>query len=84
MIPFAFRWPITSEETVLFAKRVPWFHSNDSVPEIAVQRGAFAATIKVATSEIFGRPPLAPKEETCFILSGPAHIVAVTVNVLFV
>ena len=49
----SFRWPITSEETVLFAKRVPWFHSNDSVPEIAVQRGAFAATVKVATSEIW-------------------------------
>ena len=26
------------------------------MPEIAVQRGAFAATLKVATSEIFGRP----------------------------
>ena len=51
MIPFAFRWPITSEETVLFAERIPWFHSNDSALEIAVQRGAFAATLKVATSE---------------------------------
>ena len=36
---------------MLFAERIPWFHSNESVPEIAVQRGAFAATLKVATSQ---------------------------------
>jgi len=42
------RWPITSEEMMVFAKRIPWFHSSDSVPEIVIQRGAIAATIKVS------------------------------------
>ena len=42
------RWPITSQETVLFSERIPWFHSIDSVKELAAQRGAFAATLKVA------------------------------------
>ena len=45
---FPLRWPITREETVLFAERIPWFHSIDSVKELAAQRGAFAATLKVA------------------------------------
>ena len=40
---------------MLFAERIPWFHSNDSVPELAVQRGAFAATLKVATSQFRSR-----------------------------
>ena len=44
---FLLRWPITSQETVLFAERIPWFHSIDSVKELAAQRGAFAATLKV-------------------------------------
>jgi len=42
------RWPITSEEMMVFAKRIPWFHSNDSAPEIVIQRGAIDATIKVS------------------------------------
>ena len=35
---------------MLFAERIPWFHSIDSVKELAAQRGAFAATLKVDSS----------------------------------
>ena len=49
------RWPITSQETVLFAERIPWFHSIDSMKELAAQRGAFAATLKVASHCIVGK-----------------------------
>ena len=52
---FPLRWPITSQETVLFAERIPWFHSIDSVKELAAQRGAFAATLKVAPVFSFAR-----------------------------
>ena len=44
---FLLRWPITSQETVLFGERIPWFDNIDSVKELAAQRGAFAATLKV-------------------------------------
>ena len=35
---------------MLFAERIPWFHSIDSVKELAAQRGAFSATLKVDSS----------------------------------
>ena len=40
---------------MLFAERIPWFHSIDSVKELAAQRGAFAATLKVAPVFCFAR-----------------------------
>ena len=49
------RWPITSQESVIFSERIPWFHSPDSLKELAAQRGAFAATLTVCLSLLLFR-----------------------------